>query len=92
MNSILGDVTRETLSFLYKETHRKKNKKRITYIINTLVDIAIKRIQPYLYVIMAVLIILFLINCFQFFYYIRLIISNKNLINERFLIDSQLNE
>jgi hypothetical protein len=72
MNSVLGSLTNETLSFLYKETRRKKNQKRISFVINTLIDIAIKRIQPYMYAIMAVLVVLFLMNCFQFLYYIRL--------------------
>jgi hypothetical protein len=72
MNSLLGAFTNETLSLLYKETRRKKNQKRISYIINTLIDISIKRIQPYMYAIMAVLVVIFLMNCFQFVYYIRL--------------------
>lgn len=70
MTSLIGAFTSETLSFLYKETRRKKNQKRIAFIINTLIDIAIQRIQPYMYAIMAVLVVLFLMNCFQFFYYI----------------------
>lgn len=72
MQSIIGSITNETLSFLYKEMRRKQNQKRIAFILNTLIDIAIKRIQPYMYAIMGVLVVLFIMNCFQFFYYIRL--------------------
>lgn len=71
MNALLGSFTNETLSLLYKEARREKNQKRISFIINTLLDIAIRRIQPYMYAIMAVLVVLFLMNCFQFFYYIK---------------------
>jgi hypothetical protein len=72
MSSILSAFTNETLSLLYKETRRKKNQKRISYIVNALIDMSIKRIQPYMYAIMAVLVVIFLMNCFQFVYYIRL--------------------
>jgi hypothetical protein len=89
MDSIFGDVTKQALSLLYKETRSKKNQKKITYVIDTLVSIAIQRIQPYLYAIMAVLVIIFLMNCFQFFYYVKLFlyITNANTILPRQLGD-----
>ncbi len=72
MNSLLSALTSETLTFLYKEARRDKNQKKLSFIINTLINIAMQRIQVYMYAIMAILIILFLMNCFQFFYYIKL--------------------
>jgi hypothetical protein len=79
MNSLLSNITSETIDILYKEAHRKKNKKKLRYIINTLVDILMESIQPYMYSIMALLVILFLMNCFQFFYYVRLQMINKQI-------------
>lgn len=71
-NSIVSDITKETLTLLYNESKKKHNKKKITYIINLIVNIALEKIQPYLYAIMAILIIMFLMNMFQFIYYIKI--------------------
>lgn len=70
--SIVSDITKETLTLLYNESKKKHNKKKITYIINLIVSIALEKIQPYLYAIMAILIIMFLMNMFQFIYYIKI--------------------
>ena len=70
--TIVGDLTTETISLIFKECEKEKNKKRLASIINNITDIAIKNIQPYLYTIMAILVLLFVINCFQFYYYIKL--------------------
>jgi hypothetical protein len=75
MVSILGDITNETLNIVYKELKKSKNSSKISYIINTLSNLALKRIQPYLYAIMMILIIIFLINCFQFYYYLKFVIN-----------------
>jgi hypothetical protein len=72
MESILGDITTEAISIIYKECRRKRNRKRLSYIIDNVVSMLMSSIQPYMYAIMAMLIILFLMNCFQFFYYIRM--------------------
>jgi hypothetical protein len=77
MNSIIGDVTRETLSLMYKEARKTKNQQKIKVIFDIVGNIAMKRIQPYFYAIMAILVLLFLMNCFQFFYYIRAIMRYK---------------
>jgi len=75
MVSILGDITNETLNIVYKELKKSKNSSKISYIINTLSNLALKRIQPYLYAIMMILIIIFLINCFQFYYNLKFVIN-----------------
>lgn len=71
MSTIFSDITKETLTIIYNESKKKQNKQKITYIINLLVSIALEKIQPYLYAIMAILIIMFLMNIFQFVYYIK---------------------
>jgi hypothetical protein len=81
-SSIVGDLTSETISIIYKECERPKNKRRLSYIINNITNMAFRNIQPYLYTIMAILIILFLMNCFQFYYYIKIVLlNNKHHIN-----------
>lgn len=79
--TIVGDLTTETISLIFKECEKEKNKKRLASIINNITDIAIKNIQPYLYTIMAILVLLFVINCFQFYYYIKLFITSNNFEN-----------
>lgn len=71
MSSLLSDLTKDTITLLYNETKKIHNKKKITYMINLLVSIALEKIQPYLYAIMAILVIMFLMNIFQFVYYIK---------------------
>lgn len=76
MKSILGDLTRETIDLVFKECDKEKNKKHINFLINNIIIIAFKHLQPYLYTIMGILILLFLMNCFQFYYYIKLFVIN----------------
>jgi hypothetical protein len=78
MNTLIGDLTNETISFIYKACEKDKNKKRLSIIMNNITEIALKKIEPYLYTIMAILILLFLMNFFQFYYYIKLFIINNN--------------
>jgi hypothetical protein len=79
VNSIVGDITRECIDFIYTQTKRKKNKQKIQYIVSNLTNIVFENIQPYLYTILGVLIIMFLMNLFQFYYYIKLFLINNTL-------------
>ena len=80
VNSLVGDLTNEIIDFVYLQTRKKNNKKKIKYIIDTLTKLLFSDIQPYLYTILAMLFIMFIINCFQFYYYIRLFVDNKSTI------------
>jgi hypothetical protein len=71
MNDILDLVTDETISIIYKGIKKHKNKHRINYIINTLINSATIHFQPYLYTIMAILVLIFFMICVQFFYYAK---------------------
>lgn len=73
LQSIVGDITSDTVRLIYKEACKSKNKKKIAHIINVISDMAMSQLHPYFYAIMAILVILFLMNCFQFYFYIRLI-------------------
>lgn len=77
VNSLVSDLTREIIDFIYSQTKKKNNKKKIKYIVDTLTKLLFGDIQPYLYTILAMLFIMFIINCFQFYYYIKLNINNK---------------
>lgn len=72
INPLLGDVTTEIIDYIYIQTHKKKNKRKIKYIIDTLTTVAFGDVKPYLYTILAILILMFLMNCFNFYYYIKL--------------------
>lgn len=80
MKSIVEDLATETINFIYKECEKDKNKKRLNIIINNIINIAFESIKPYLYTIMAILVLLFVMNCFQFYYYVKLIMLNNNLL------------
>jgi hypothetical protein len=79
INSLVGDLTHEIIEYIYLQTKRKSNKKKIKYILNILTSIAFGDVKPYLYTILAILILMFLMNCFSFYYYIKLFVkSNPN--------------
>jgi hypothetical protein len=80
INPILGDLTQEIIDYVYLQSRRKRNKKKIKYILDTLTTIAFGDVKPYLYTILAILILMFLMNCFNFYYYIKLFVkSNPNI-------------
>ena len=81
MKSLFSDLTKETINIVFKECEKEKNKNRIENFINKITKIAFTNIQPYLYTIMAILILLFVMNCFQFYYYIKLFIINNKISN-----------
>jgi hypothetical protein len=79
MKSIISDLTSETIGIVFKECEKDKNKKLLEVIMNNIINIAFRNLKPYLYTIMGLLMILFLINCFQFYYYVKLFINNNKL-------------
>jgi len=78
MDSLFSNVTNDTINYIYKESLKQKNKKKLEHLIQFISKNALKPIQPYLILIISILIILFLMNCFQFFYYIKHILNNSN--------------
>lgn len=68
--SLSGDLLREGVNFLYNEIRKSHNKKKITYILNIVINVILDNINPYLYTILTMLIIMILMNSFQFYYYI----------------------
>lgn len=84
MDSMIGDITSQSLKLIYKETQKEHNKIRIRNIISNITKSALTVFQPYFYAIMGILILMFLANCFQFYYYIKTFASLD--------IKAQLNE
>lgn len=70
MNSILSDMTSNFIKNIYLETLKKKNKKRIEKIVSVVTLILLEKIQPYVFGILTMLVILFLMNVLQFYYYL----------------------
>ena len=81
MKSLFSDLTKETINIVFKECEKEKNKHKIENFINKITKIAFTNIQPYLYTIMAILFLMFTMNCFQFYYYIKLFILNNKMSN-----------
>jgi hypothetical protein len=71
MDDIVNNLTNETIKLIYTECKKRKNKKKIKYITNLFTSTIFGYIQPYLYTILAILIIMFFMNVFQFVYYIK---------------------
>jgi len=78
MSNILCDLTSDFIDVIYTEVNKKNNKKKVREIINNIIYFALDSINPYLYTIMGILILMFIMNCFQFYYYVKLFITNKN--------------
>jgi hypothetical protein len=80
INSLFGNVTSELIDYIYLQAQKKKNKRKLKYIYNTIIGILFSDLKPYLYTILAILVLMFIMNCFSFYYYIRLFIeSNPNI-------------
>jgi len=77
MKSLIEDLTKEAINLLYKQCSKKQNRQRLTYVINSVTSIAFKSLEPYLYTIIAILLVLFLMDCFHFYYFIKAIIANN---------------
>ena len=78
MSSIFGDVTREIIDLIYNESKRKHNKRKLKYIFDMTTGLLLDNIKPYLYTILAILILMFTMNVFQFYYYIRMFINKDS--------------
>jgi hypothetical protein len=72
MTSILGDITNECITMVYTLIKKNKNKKKIKFILDTMINLLFDDLKPFLYTIMGILILIFIMNCTQFFYYISL--------------------
>lgn len=70
MDNIFSEITSNVIKKIYIETVKPKNKKRLEKIVSVITLILLKKIQPYIFGILTMLIILFLMNILQFYYYL----------------------
>lgn len=70
MTSIIGDITNECITMVYTLIKKNKNKKKIKFILDTMINLLFDDLKPFLYTIMGILILIFIMNCTQFIYYI----------------------
>lgn len=69
---LLSDVVSDCINIAYQEVKKDNNKRRLKFIINKIKKMIFKEIEPYLYAIIAILIIMISMNVFQFYYYTKL--------------------
>ena len=79
---LIGDITNECIDFIYHETQKTKNKKKLKNIMNIILDVLFSDIKPYLYTILGILVLIFLINFVQFYYYIKMFTNSGNTIKD----------
>lgn len=70
-SEITNDITNDIINYLHKQCSKPKNKKKIQNIINFIISHLFFNIQPFFYTILGILLVIFFLNCFQFYYYIR---------------------
>ena len=71
MTSIVGKMTSEIIDLVYRQTRKNKNKKKIKYIVDILTNFLFEDIKPYTITILGILILMFVMNCFQFYWYMK---------------------
>ena len=75
------NVAKKHLNESMNENGDGSNTSILRPVLDRIMNTIINKIAPYLYSIMAILIVMFFMNCFQFYYYIRIILT-KNAIRD----------
>lgn len=70
MGTFIEKIVQDGCQLAVKELSRTKNKKMIKNITNKIISYIFQHVGIYLYTIIAVLILLFILNLVQFFFYI----------------------
>lgn len=80
MSSLIKNLSNDFLNILSKQFRKDKNKEKIKHITNLIFGYVFENISIYLYTIVVILIIIFIMNCVQFYYYMAHIrvLSLKN--------------
>jgi hypothetical protein len=76
-NSIIDDIAEDVICQLQYVCTIPKYNKKINDFLSYCIKIIFNQISPYLYIIISILILMFLMNCFQFYYYVKLFIDNS---------------
>lgn len=84
MSSIIESMVQDGCKIAIKELSKKKNKKVIRSLTNKIISYIFQHIGVYLYTIISVLILLFVLNLVQFFFYItylKTLFASKQIIS-----------
>jgi len=73
MTSIISDITKDAINFFHKEAKKGVNKRRIANIIDVVSNVFFERTKPFFFVIISLLVLFFFMNCFQFYYYMKIV-------------------
>jgi flagellar biosynthesis protein FlhB len=73
---MLSDITNELIKSIYLELKKKKNKQRLEVIISEISSLLFKTLHPYIIGVLVMLIILFIMNVMQFYFYLTFRQSN----------------
>ena len=68
---ITYSITQEMIKHFLTIIRESNNYNKIKGIIDDLTSTILNKVAPYLYSILAILVIMFFMNCFQFYYYLR---------------------
>ncbi len=58
----------DTISYMFRQINRKKNKERIKNILANITSLIFEDINPYLYTIIALIILIFIMNLLTFYW------------------------
>lgn len=73
--TFISKFTKDFFKIISSELDKENNKKNITTIISYFSNIIIEKFSPYFYTIVIMLIIMFVMNCVQFYYYLKIILK-----------------
>jgi hypothetical protein len=77
--SFLSKATREIFSNVYKEIKNERNKKQIYAIVDFFFEMFLQQVRPYFYAIVCILLVMFAMNCVQFYYYLKIVINHNKI-------------
>jgi hypothetical protein len=74
---MIGELTNEAIHIMYKELQKNKNKQKLSFVLKFVSNMIFTDVVPYMYAIIAILLIMFLMNVFQFYYYVKYVVFAK---------------
>lgn len=73
--TFISKATKDFFYYINKELEKEKNKKNIASITSYFSKIILERFSPYFYTLLCILLIMFVMNCVQFYYYLKIILK-----------------
>jgi hypothetical protein len=77
MESMFSVLFQDGVSTVYSEYYRPENKEKVDNVINDIFEVFFRKIKPYLVLVITVLCISIVMNCVQFYYYIRVFLKQS---------------